>query len=276
MSEGVEPTTAAQPAELFDLTPGPALADLLDAIDPTGLHGHQLVEVVAAHQRQVCYAQAQLLRVVHELVRAVPDVATGTPQRLPVRHEGSGAEVAFALTISDYAAEHLLSAADTAIRVAPDLIAALEAGELDLAKLDMFSRELAEVDQHEHVRAVVAALRPEFPHCTLAQLRTKLRVLLLALDPDAVRQRHAQTVAKRGVEHHEYANGTAALTGYYLSKDKAAAAWSHIDAIAHATKSAGDPLQRSLDQIRADVFTDLLAGVDPATAGAAAPAPAKV
>jgi hypothetical protein len=82
--------------------------------------------------------------------------------------------VAFALTISDHAADHPLSAADTAIRVAPDLITALEAGELDLPKLDLFSRELAESDQHEHVRAVVAALRPDSPHCTLAQLRTQV------------------------------------------------------------------------------------------------------
>jgi hypothetical protein len=41
--------------------------------------------------------------VVHELVRAVPDVATGTPQRLPVRREGSGAEVAFATTVDNLA-----------------------------------------------------------------------------------------------------------------------------------------------------------------------------
>src|SRR5262245_46235505 len=171
--------------DLFDVPPGRELADLLAAIDPTGLHGHELVDVVAAHQRQVCYAQAGLLRAVHELVRAVPGVCTGAPRRLVQRHEGSGAEVAFALTVSDYAAEHLEAAADLAIRIAPELIGAVEVGELDLAKLDMLSRELAEVDRVEQVRAVLAALRAEFACCTVSQLRAKVRVLLLRLDPDA-------------------------------------------------------------------------------------------
>jgi hypothetical protein len=55
------------------------------------------------------------------------------------------------------------------------------------------------------------------------------------------------------------------VSGIYLPPDKAAAAFDHIDRIARATHTAGDP--RTLDQLRADVFADLLAGVDPATAG---------
>jgi hypothetical protein len=75
------------------------------------------------------------------------------------------------------------------------------------------------------------------------------------------------------VHHQEHANGTSSILGGYLSADKAAAAFGHVDAVAAASKAAGDP--RRLDQIRADVFTDLLAGVDPARAGAVTPAPRK-
>jgi hypothetical protein len=259
--------------DLYDMVPGPALADALAHIDPTALHGHQLVEVVVAHQKQIAYAQAGFLRAVREMAWAVPGVVSGPPQRRPGRMEDSGSELAFALACTEYAAEQSLAAAALAIDVAPDLIAALELGELDLPKLDMLTRELAEVDDDACVRSMVAALRPDFACCTVPQLRNKLRVLLLKLDPEAVRERHKKTVEKRFVEHSEFANGTALLSGCYLPKDKAAAAWAHVDAIAQATRSAGDPLQREIDQIRADVFADLLAGVDPSQAGAVTPAP---
>ena len=95
-----------------------------------------------------------------------------------------------------------------------------------------------------------------------------LRRLLLRLDPDAVRKRHQRAVTDRAVTHLEFAaTNTAALSASNLPIPTAAAAYNHLDAIARATKAAGDP--RTLDQIRADVFTDLLSGVDPTKAGTA-------
>ena len=95
-----------------------------------------------------------------------------------------------------------------------------------------------------------------------------LRRHLLRLDPDAVRRRHARAVADRAVAHFEFTvTNTAAVSGSNLPVAKAAAAYHHLDDIARATKAAGDP--RTLDQIRADVFTDLLAGIDPTLAGTA-------
>jgi hypothetical protein len=53
------------------------------------------------------------------------------------------------------------------------------------------------------------------------------------------------------VTHLEFAaTNTAALSASNLPIPTAAAAYNHLDAIARATKAAGDP--RSLDQIRAD------------------------
>jgi hypothetical protein len=121
----------------------------------------------------------------------------------------------------------------------------------------------------------VDRLLPELPRCTTAQLRVRVRRLVLSVNPDQVRTRHTKSVAQRSVSHQEYANGTASLGAWYLAKDKAAAAWDHIDAIARATRTAGDPAGRGIDQIRADVFADLLAGVDPTHAGAATPATRK-
>ena len=94
-----------------------------------------------------------------------------------------------------------------------------------------------------------------------------LRRLLLRLDPDAVRQRRTRALTERAVAHFEFPDGTAAVSGSNLPVDKAAAAYHHVDAIARATKAAGDA--RTLDQIRADTFTDLLSGIDPVAAGTA-------
>ena len=114
---------------------------------------------------------------------------------------------------------------------------------------------------------MVDALLPELDRCTTTQLKAMLRRLLLRLDPDAVRKRRARALSERAVAHFEFTNGTAAVSGSNLPIDRAAAAYNHLDGIARATKAAGDP--RTLDQIRADTFTDLLTGVDPVQAGTA-------
>jgi Domain of unknown function (DUF222)/HNH endonuclease len=124
-----------------------------------------------------------------------------------------------------------------------------------------------------HARTVIDTLLPTAGRMTTTQIRQRLRHLLLTLDPDAIRKRHTRAIQERWVQHSEYANGTAMISGSYLPKDKAAAAYQYLDAIAVATKAAGDG--RRLDQIRADVFVDLLAGVDPTLAGAVLPAPRK-
>jgi hypothetical protein len=53
---------------------------------------------------------------------------------------------------------------------------------------------------------------------------------------------------------------TACLSGIFLSPAKAAAAFERVDAIARDLKR--DRHARTLDQVRADVFCDFLAGVD--------------
>ena len=267
--------------ELAATPPGPDLFARLEGIDPRVCSGSELVDLVDAHYQQVAFQQSRLLLAIREL--AFTTSGQGRGERTASPDPYADAELAFALTVSDYGAGQLLSAAIAAIDTLPDLHEALAGGRLDLAKVSMITSELSEVEP-DTARAIVAELLPEAPRCTLAQLRQRLRQLILAVDPEAVKQRSKKAVERRFVEHTEYANGTSALCGMYLATDRAAAAWEHIDAIATATKSGGDPLGREIDQLcqldrlrrrRADVFADLLAGVDPTLAGAATPAPRK-
>jgi hypothetical protein len=120
-------------------------------------------------------------------------------------------------------------------------------------------------------RVVVDHLAAEIPRCTTGQLRHITRRLVLQVAPEAARARHQAALVRRRVQRSDFPSGTASLSGVFLPPDKAAAAWDHIDALARATRAAGDPGERTIDQIRADVFADLLAGVDRGAAGSAGP-----
>jgi hypothetical protein len=256
--------------ELADTVPGPGLFAQLEAVDPRACTGAELVGLVEAQARQVAYQQSRLLLTVRELAHATRDSTT----RRELVDAYADTELAFALTITDYAAGVLLSAATAAVDKLPALLEALTAGRVDLAKVSMITSELSDVED-DTARKILDQLLPTIDQHTLAQLREELRTLILAVDPDHVRSRTKKTQEDRNVEHAEYANGTSSLSGMYLDKERAAAAWEHITAVAKATKAAGDPAKRDLDQLRADVFADLLSGVDPTLAGAATPADRK-
>ena len=264
------------PDDLVDLPPGPDLDALLAGIDPRALTGSQLVDLIAARQWRVCFEQAQLLLAVRELAYSPADAAGATSAvRDTSQDPYARMELAFALAWTEYKAADLVSTALSTVDKTPAMLAAMLAGQADLDKARMVADELADVEDPEQARAIVARLLPELDRCTTAQLRVRARRLVLTVNPDLVRQRHAKAVQQRSVSHQEYGNGTASLSAWYLPKDQAAAVWEHIDAIARATRTGGDPAGRGIDQIRADVFADLLAGVDPTLAGAATPAARK-
>jgi hypothetical protein len=269
-----ETPVAGLPKGIEDLPPGPELGALLSTVDPKLLSGQDLVELLAARNRQSCHDQARQLETIRELAYSESGVVGGPPLRRSTVDPHADTEIAFALTWTDYAANAILSVAFTVLDKIPAIHAAMLAGRCDLDRAKVFTAELGDCDQSQ-ARAIVARILPEISRLTGPQLRETLRRLILAVDPEAARKRHDKAVTDRRVEHEEFANGTAAIGAIYLPKDKVAAAWDHLDAIARATKAAGLD-ERTIDQIRADVLADLLAGVDPATAGTAtAPATRK-
>jgi Domain of unknown function (DUF222) len=260
------------PDGLDEMPPGPKLSVLLASLDAADFNGWQLVELLAAQSRQVSYEQSRMLAIARELAFT----PRGGPMQPPLRRLDpdpfTGTEIGFALALTEYSAAGLAELAVCVTDRLPALGRALAAGTIDLPKVRVMNAELGDAED-EHARTVIDALLPEAGRLTTSQIRIRLRRLLLTLEPDAVRKRHERALESRWVDHLEYANGTSQICGGYLPKDKAAAAYQYLEAIAAATKAAGDT--RELRQIRADVFVDLLAGVDPALAGAVIPAPRK-
>ena len=260
------------PAELDTMPPGPELSALLASLDLARYNGFQLVEILTAQQRQVSYENARLLAVARELTYTPGCTPMEDPHRRQSPDKFTGTEIAFALSATEYSAQAMIVLALTAVDIVPALHQALLDGRIDLTKTRMIVNELAFVDE-EHARLVVDKVLKHAHRATTSQLRLILRRALLRLDPDAVRKRHQASLQNRGLHHDVCGDGTASLTASWLPQDRAAAAYNHVDAIARATKSAGDT--RTLHQLRADISVDLLAGVDPTLAGAATPAPRK-
>lgn len=253
--------------DLAELPPGPALAAVLASIDRSRLNGFDLVTVLQAQARQVAHEQAQLLA---DLV-AVAHCPPGGPDAPVVRRNEIGEfaadEIRAALTWTRRAAEDQLSLAVAVVERLPTVHRALEAGAIDLPKTRVICDGVAALEPAVAER-VVAEVIGEAPGLTTGQLRLRLRRLAIAVDPEAARKRQALGLAERRLDRELLSDGTAVLSGLHLSPERAAAAAARVDALAWAAKRDGDG--RSLDQLRADTFLDLLEGVHTGHAAGAA------
>jgi len=225
----------------------------------------------------VSWLQAQLLLDAAELAHA----GGKGPQAPPTR-----------MTATDpHPADELLVTGAYLAKFSPALFDALLAGQVDLAKVKVILTELEPLDA-DKAAAAVKALLPGIASRTREDIRDQARRLALSVDGEAAAARYDRAVARRQVSLRAQPDGTAVLTGRFLPAEKASAAYDYLTRMATATKRAGDPHggdpdtgdpdigggRRRVDQLRADVFLDLLAGADPtipaAQGGAGALTPA--
>lgn len=289
------------PAGLVDSPPGPQLFALLAGVDRASCNGYQLVQVMAARARLLSWLQSQLLLDAREVALAQSKGPQAAPTRSTQTDPHAPDEIACALGWSTYAADELLGVSAYLAKYAPALFDALAAGTVDLYKVKLILKEVQFLDA-DMARQVIDRLLPGIATRTPETIRDQARHLVLTHDADAARKRYDRSVAHRQVTLRAQPDGTATLTGRHLPADKAAAAYDYLNRMATATKRAGDPANtptntpantpagasadspagpdpRRIDQLRADILLDLLAGADPTRpashggAGAARPAP---
>jgi Domain of unknown function (DUF222) len=211
-----------------------------------GLLGGAAVDALVDCGRVVARAEARLLAA----MVAVADRSVGI---------GFDAdEVAFALNMPRMLAQREVVLARDLVRRLPAVFASLESGRIDLARARVFSDLLSDVDDDGVARSLAGEFLPPAEEWTSSQLRARLQKAILAADPDAAGQRYERSAAERRVELTANPDTTACLAGLFLPPQKAAAAFESVDALARGLKNSGD--ERTLDQLRADVFCDLLAG----------------
>jgi hypothetical protein len=185
-----------------------------------------------------------------------------------------GLEVAVALDLSPLAADHRMHVARTLARCLPLASAALQAGALSWRHVLRLIDDCTGLDDAT-ISAVEARVIGRAATQTVAQFGRSVRRAIIAAAPMAAELKHQVARNDRGVQLRPEPDGMASLIAL-LPAAEARAAYSVIDAAAHAAKGATDTTGRLLgvDQRRADALTAML--LDPAPAEAAPGAGADV
>jgi hypothetical protein len=248
------------PPGLDEIPPGPQLAAVLSVIDVRRISGYDRVVVLRAHQRLVSHFTASLYADMAAVVDAL-DEHNDSPYWDAA--ESAAAEIRAALNLTRRGADVELGVALDLRSRLPQVHAMLASGTLDARR----ARVMISGTEHlpdEAARRVVDQVADEAPQLTTGQLRARLRRLSVKVDPDEAARRYDNAVDQRRVVADPTDDGAADLSGLDLPPDRVSAATERINAIARSLR--GDGEIRTMDQLRADVYLDLLCGTGHGTA----------
>jgi len=243
------------PPGLDEMRPGPALAGFLASIDIERVSGYDRVVVLRALQRQVSHHQAQVYAAMASLADHMDEVGFRDDPELS--WEASATEIRAALRMTRRAAEAELDLALGLRRRLPRVWNALVRGSIDRPRAGVVLHGTDHLDEAA-ARRVVDAVIDDAPSLTTGQLAARLRRLCIAADPEGADRRYTEAVAGRRVIVEASPDGTAHLLGIDLPPHRVAEVAGRLDRIAKSLGNADDP--RSMDQLRADAYLDLLSG----------------
>ncbi|MFD2801393.1 DUF222 domain-containing protein, partial [Prauserella oleivorans] len=163
-------------------------------------------------------------------------------------------EVALALAISENAARIKIGLARDLVTRLPETLGALSRGEIDLYKASKVSEPTA-VLSDSRAREVAAAVSGRLAGRDASSIRRMVNRAVQKVDPEGAVARAEARRRERRVELRHGDDAMATLSAE-LPAEVASAAYARIDRCARALRNAGD--QRTMDQLRADVFADLL------------------
>ncbi|MFC4554271.1 HNH endonuclease signature motif containing protein [Georgenia faecalis] len=250
----LQPSTAA----------GPELAGSLERLDLTELDAFALVEAVAAWQRVASWAQARTGEAAALLALelsatvgggyAAPAPSTPGPRRWPAPGPSTRAatlELALRLGTTRHRAQDLVETGTALTGVLIATGGALERGEVDYSKAQVFARHLFTVPP-EIAMAVEDRVLPGAGERTPPQLADDIAKALADVDPGHAEARHQVARGKRRVEHPRVLpDGMASIYAVMPAVDAVALNLA-LDDAARSARAAGD--SRTTDQLRCDVL----------------------
>lgn len=244
------------PKNLDRMAPGPVLAAFLSSIDVRAISGHDRVHVLKAHQRMASHYAAQLLDDM-EAVSAIFTEDVDDPTRLTDQLMNAATEIRAALNLTRRAADvELTFALDLAERH-PKVHEALATGRIDARRARVIAHGTIHLDD-ETASRVVDRIIDDAPDLTTGRITARIRKECINADPDEADKRYVTAVEDRRIAVRPGDNGTAHLYAMDLPPDAVASATRRISELAKSLRSEGET--RSMDQLRADVFLDLLNG----------------
>jgi len=253
-----EIATDRVPPGLDEMQPGPVLAGFLSAIDVTTVSGYDRVVVLRAHQRMASHYQAHT----YSDMAAITSVLSGDGEDHRYVSEVASAEIRAALNLTRRSADVELSfALDLKMRL-PQIHAMLESGVIDVRRARTIDHETCHLTMGT-ARNVVQRIAEAAPDLTTGQLRARIKKLCIQADTREAKKRYDRAVDERRVISEPTAEGTANLKGTDLPPDRVTAITQRINKIARSLRGGSET--RTMDQLRADIYMDILQGTDHTT-----------
>jgi len=239
------------PDGLDEMEPGPVLAAFLATIDVGEASGHDRVVVLRAHQRMVSCYTAHVYEDMAALVDHMHDLGDD-PQ---LAEESASAEIRAALRLTRRAADTEMGWALDLKQRLPEVWRLLAAGDIDARRAKTIIGTTSHLPE-ETAREVAGRVLDRAPQLTTGQLAARLRRLCIETDPHQAQRRYEEAVAERRVIQQPTESGTAHLLGLDLPPHRVAAITRRINRLARSLRTPDG--SRTMDQLRADVFMDLL------------------
>jgi hypothetical protein len=136
----------------------------------------------------------------------------------------------------------------------PDTLAALVAGEISYRHAQIMVDHTRALDTAA-LRALEAVALPFARNLTASKFERKIRSLRERANPETIRERHVRAVTDREIVFDPGQDGMAWLSAY-LPAAEALGAYNRVSELAATLQCPGE--ERTLTQLRADVFRDLL------------------
>ncbi|MDA2979650.1 MAG: DUF222 domain-containing protein, partial [Actinomycetota bacterium] len=245
------------PFDLDDWEPGPVLAAFMSGVDVDRLSGEERVVLLRTHQKLVSHFTSKAYEDMVAIADAL-EASEGSSRASAV--EFAEAEVRAALNLTRRAAQNEMAfALDLQARL-PIVADLLRCGRIDVRRAKAIDNATVHLTD-EAAQAVVARIADAAPNLTTSQLTARIAKLAIQADPYEADKRYTNASDGRRVYMEPTIDGTANLYAFGLSPDRVSAVSSRINTMALSLKREGE--DRTMDQIRADVFLDLLLGAKP-------------
>ena len=220
---------------------------------------HELVESVVAVQRMMsslAAARAELIDQVRQWSETVAGTGSGQDGWSPavVARRELVSELAAAMRMPERSVETLLAESAALQKDLPATRAALQTGAITYRHAKVILDHAWSLPDEARADFERAAL-PYAERLTVAKFNRKARVLREQMQPESIAERAVAAAAERSIEFTPAEDGMAWLSAH-LPAHQAQAIYNRVTDLARGLQ--GPEEHRTLTQLRADVFSDLL------------------
>lgn len=240
------------PDGLDRMAPGPVLGTYLASVDVSRLSGYDRVVLLRAHQRMVAHYQAKL----YEDMVSIRDVFSDMGDDAGMV---AASEIQCALHLTRRSADVEMAFAMDLVHRLPKVFSMLCEGVIDHRRARTIERSTCHLSTGV-AQQVVERIAEAAQVMTTGQLQARIRKLCIEADPDEAKERYERAVTDRKLIAEPTVDGTANLLGLDLPPDRVAVVSRRINMIARSLRRDGET--RTMDQLRADVYMDLLQGTE--------------